>query len=398
MANWSDPKQSDVVSLSQSSFSGSTKNFMIVLGWCRSSHAAEFGNVFDGDAPITVSHGFLSSRRYHHENNILLRITFQIVHSSWLLLLPTFAWRVPTFTFWPSPSNLFFLSFFPFCCSTVCRTELGRMTCFCTIVTDATAPYTFALPFAFLHGVQFTIWTSWCVGITNVPILSPLCCVLTIIQIWITVRPFVCTWRGTLTAGVCPNAMFSDVHWCNAGCVVSDENNDLIFQVVGFNFVFVDLCFHRSTAKLWDHPHVRRFDDGAGNRFLWRLSSKHSDQLPDHVQQVDRFRNLGGSLQLLELTGNDGCALHVPPVELVGESVLNFSCCLGSRHVSHRRTSAFTDHFDYCFIVHLKQWRNFAFVITWQWIIQQHLEWRVSSSWCWCVSVGLFSRLVSPYW
>ena len=131
------------------------------------------------------------------------------------------------------PFQPFLSIFFPFCCSTVCRTELGRMTCFCTIVTDATEPSTFALPFAFLHGVQFTIWTSWCVGITNVPILSPLCCVLTIIQIWITVRPLVCNWRGTLTAGVCPNSMFSDVNWCNAGCVVSDENNDLIFQIVG---------------------------------------------------------------------------------------------------------------------------------------------------------------------
>ena len=43
---------------------------------------------------------------------------------------------------------------------------------------------------------------------------------------------------------------------------------------------------------------------------------------------------------------------------VVGESVLNFSCCLGSRHVSHRRTSAFNDHFDYCFIVHLNSEEN----------------------------------------
>ena len=37
-------------------------------------------------------------------------------------------------------------------------------------------------------------------------------------------------------------------------------------------------------------------------------------------QQVERFRNLGGSLQLLKLTDNGGRALHIPPVEPVGES------------------------------------------------------------------------------
>ena len=98
------------------------------------------------------------------------------------------------------------------------------------------------------------------------------------------------------------------------------------------NFVYVDLCFHRSAVGLWDHSHVRRFDDGAGHPLFWRLSSEFSDQLPDHVQQVKRFRNLGGSLQLLELTGNGGSALHVPPVEPVGESVPSFSCCLGGVH------------------------------------------------------------------
>ena len=40
----------------------------------------------------------------------------------------------------------------------------------------------------------------------------------------------------------------------------------------------------------------------------------------------------GGSLQLLELTGNGGRALHVPPVDTVGESVPSFSCCLGGVH------------------------------------------------------------------
>ena len=77
---------------------------------------------------------------------------------------------------------------------------------------------------------------------------------------------------------------------------------------------------------------VGLFDDGTGHRFFWRLSSEFSDQLPDHVQQVKRFRNLGGSLEILELTGNGGYALHVPPVEPVGESVPSFSCCLGGVH------------------------------------------------------------------
>ena len=121
----------------------------------------------------------------------------------------------------------------------------------------------------------------------------------------------------------------SNIHWCSAGCVVSVENKDLVFQVVRLNFVYVDLCFHRSAVGLWDHSHVRRFDDAAGHRFFWRLSSNLFDQLPDHVQQVERFRNLGGSLQLLDLTGNGGRSLHVPTVELVGESVPSFSCCLG---------------------------------------------------------------------
>ena len=98
------------------------------------------------------------------------------------------------------------------------------------------------------------------------------------------------------------------------------------------NFIYVDLCFYRSAVGLWDHSHVRRFDDGAGHRFFWRLSSKFSDQLPDHVQQAKRFCNLGRSLEFLELTGNGGCALHVPPVEPVGESEPSFSCCLGGVH------------------------------------------------------------------
>ena len=115
----------------------------------------------------------------------------------------------------------------------------------------------------------------------------------------------------------------SDVHWCSDGCVVSDESKDLNFQVV---------AFHRSAVGLWDHSHERRFDDGAGHRFFWRLSSKLTDQIPDHVQQEERLRNLGGPLQLLEFTGNGGRALHVPPVEPVGESVPSFCCCLGGIH------------------------------------------------------------------
>ena len=133
-------------------------------------------------------------------------------------------------------------------------------------------------------------------------------------------------------AGVCPGAMFPISIGAAPACVVSDERKDLIFQVVRFNFVYVDLCFHRSAVRLWDHSHISRFDDGARHRFLWRLSSKFSDQLPDHVQQVKRFCNLCGSFQFLELTGNGGCALPVPSVKPVGESVPSFSCCLGGVH------------------------------------------------------------------
>ena len=52
---------------------------------------------------------------------------------------------------------------------------------------------------------------------------------------------------------------------------------------------------------------------------------KQTDQLPDHVQQVKRFCNLGGSHQFLELAGNGGCALHIPSVEPVGKSVPSLS-------------------------------------------------------------------------
>ena len=59
-----------------------------------------------------------------------------------------------------------------------------------------------------------------------------------------------------------------------------------------------------------------------------RLSSKFSDQLPDHIQQVKRLCNLGRSLQFLELIGISGCALHIPSVKPVGESVLSPSLFL----------------------------------------------------------------------
>ena len=41
--------------------------------------------------PVIVAHGFILSRHFHHENIVLLRVTFQFVHSCWPLLLPTFA-------------------------------------------------------------------------------------------------------------------------------------------------------------------------------------------------------------------------------------------------------------------------------------------------------------------
>ena len=158
-----------------------------------------------GNAPVTVSHGFLLSRHFHHENIILLRVTFQIVISCWpLLLLPEV---FPTFTFWPFLSDCPTFAVIPtfavsllsltFCFSTFCITELGRMTWLSTVVADAVETSTFALPFAILQTVQLTICTSWCVGIASVPILSPLWCVLIVVQIWETVRTPVWIWRAT---------------------------------------------------------------------------------------------------------------------------------------------------------------------------------------------------------
>ena len=73
------------------------------------------------------------------------------------------------------------------------------------------------------------------------------------------------------------------------------EAKNLIFQVVGLN---IDLCCHRSAVRLCDLSEIGRFDDGAGHRFLWRLFSRFSYQLPEHIQQVKRFRNLGRSLEV----------------------------------------------------------------------------------------------------
>ena len=95
----------------------------------------------------------------------------------------------------------------------------------------------------------------------------------------------------------------------------------------GSTFVYVDLCFHRSAVGLWATLMCAALTMAVGIG-----SFKLSDQLPDHVQQVDKFRNLGGSLHLLELTDTGGRALHVPPVGPVGESVPSFSCCLGGVH------------------------------------------------------------------
>ena len=210
----------------------SNKEFDVCLGWCLSSHAVEFGNMFDRNTPVTVSHGFLLSRRFHHENIILLRVTFQIVHSCCPLLLPTFAWSVPTFTVWPPlfdcPTFAVILTFavsvlsLSFCFSTFCTTELGRMTWLSTVVADAVETSTFALgSFTSLQTVQLTIWTSWCVSVANVPILSPLWCVLTVVQIWVTVRTTEWTWRGALvgTVGTWCQCLswcnVSNIHWCS---------------------------------------------------------------------------------------------------------------------------------------------------------------------------------------
>ena len=132
-------------------------------------------------------------------------------------------------------------------------------------------------------------------------------------------------WLEPPRPGVCPGAMFSISIGAAPDVLFLMKARTFIFQVVRLNFVHVDWCFHRSAVGLWGHSNISRFDNGAGHRFFWRLSSKFSDQLPDHVQQVKRFCNPVRSLQFLELTGNGGCALHVSSVEPVGESVPSFS-------------------------------------------------------------------------
>ena len=131
-------------------------------------------------------------------------------------------------------------------------------------------------------------------------------------------------------AGVCSGAKFPMYMGAAPDVLFLMKARTLSSKLWGSTCVYVILCFHRSAVGLWGHSHISRFDDGAG--FFWRLSSKLSDQLPCHIQQVKRCCSLGRSLQFLELTGNGGCASHILSVKPVGESVPSFSCCLGGVH------------------------------------------------------------------
>ena len=144
-------------------------------------------------------------------------------------------------------------------------------------------------------------------------------------------------WRGTLAGTAktwcqCPGAMFPISIGAEPDVLFLMKTKNLSSkkeaQLRLRRLMFPSLC-GRSLEPL---SKKKRLDDGAGHRFFWRLSSEFCVQLPDHVQHVKRLRNLGGSLQLLELTGNGGPALHIPSAGPVGESVLSFSCCLASVH------------------------------------------------------------------
>ena len=121
-------------------------------------------------------------------------------------------------------------------------------------------------------------------------------------------------------ASVCPGAMFPISIGAAPDVLFLMKTKTLSSKMWRSNFVYINLCFQRSAVGLWDHTHTSRFDDGAGHRFFGRLSSKFSDQLPDHIEQVKRLCNLGRSLRFMELTGNGGRALHIPCVKRVGES------------------------------------------------------------------------------
>ena len=240
------------------------KEFDVCFGWCRSSHAAEFGNVFDGNAPLTVSHGFLLSRRFHHENIMLFRVTFQIVRSCWPLLLRTFAWRVPTFTFRPSLSDSPTFTVI----ATFAVSLLSLSFSFFHLLHNRTWPNDLTFHSCSRCRWNFHFCPSLCVA--SVPILSPVYCVLIVIQVWITVRPSVWTWRGTLTVLVqcfpkpCVQRRMCCFWWKQGLCFPSCGA-----QLCPCRLVFPSLCGRsqdHSCTPLW----------------RWRLASVHLE-IVEHI-------------------------------------------------------------------------------------------------------------------
>ena len=114
-----------------------------------------------------------------------------------------------------------------------------------------------------------------------------------------------------LVSVFCPGAMFPISIGGSAGCVVSDESKDLIFQVVGLNFVYVDLCFHCSAVGLWDHLLMHAALTMALG--IGSFGDCRANSLTNFLMTFSKWTDSAiwvGPLQLLELTGNGGRALH----------------------------------------------------------------------------------------
>ena len=150
----------------RSSSSGSTKNLMFVLvdvdllmrlslATCLTeTHQPPSLTVFSWvDVSITrTTYCFESRSKIVHSCDFCCS---QSLPDVFQLLLSDLPFRLSNI-YCHSNSCCLFSFRISFCFSTVCKTELGRMTCFCTIVTDSIETSTFALPFAFLRNVQLT--------------------------------------------------------------------------------------------------------------------------------------------------------------------------------------------------------------------------------------------------
>ena len=83
----------------------------------------------------------------------------------------------------------------------------------------------------------------------------------------------------------------------------------------------------RSAVGLWDHSHVRRFDDGAG---IGSFGDCRANSLTNFLML--KRGKIPQSGWVASTLGNGGRALHIPPVEPVSESVPCFSFGLGGVH------------------------------------------------------------------